>query len=75
MLWSDYSQKELNWKMEEMKVFPGNPFILLKLLLLLVLCLSKPLVKISLPQFKTAALCLNVVMTENEGMLQYSQGE
>lgn len=75
MLWFDYSQKELNWRMEEMKVFPGNPFILLKPLLLLVLCLSKPLVKISLPQFKTAALCLNVVMTENEGTLQYSQGE
>lgn len=56
-----------------MKVFPGNPFILLKPLLLLVLCLSKPLFKISLLQFKTAALCLNVVMTENEGTLQYSQ--
>lgn len=52
-----------------MKVFPGNPFILLKPLLLPVLCLSKPLVRISLLQFKPAAPCLNVVMTENEGAL------
>lgn len=58
-----------------MKVFPGNPFILLKPLLLLVLCLSKPFVKISLPQFKTAELRLNVVMTGNKGSLRYSQGE
>lgn len=58
-----------------MKVFPGNPFVLLKPLLFVVLCLSKPLVKISLPQFKTAVLCLNVVMTENEGTVQYSRRE
>lgn len=75
MLWSDYSLKELNWRREEMKVFPGNPFILLKSLILLVLCLSKTLVKISLPQFKTAAVCLNAVMTENESILQYFQRE
>lgn len=75
MLWSDYSLKELNWRREEMKVFPGNPFILLKSLLLPVLCLSKTLVKISLPQFKTAAVCLNAVMTENESILQYFQRE
>lgn len=55
--------------------FPGNPFTLLKSPLLLVLCLSKPLVKISLPQFRTPELSRNVVMAENEAFCSIPREE